>query len=135
MRDETGGHGADVILDMVGGDYIERDLKAAALEGRIVQIAFLKGSKVEVDLMRLMMRRLTLTGSTLRIQSTEAKARMAKAIEERIWPLVAAGKVKPVIDSTFPLKDAADAHRRIDDAGPYRQDRAGREIGPIRAIA
>ena len=114
VRETTGGHGADVILDMVGGDYIERDLKAAALEGRIVQIAFLKGAKVEIDLMRLMLRRLTLTGSTLRIQSTEAKARMAKAIEERIWPLVAAGKLKPVIDSTFPLKDAAEAHRRID---------------------
>jgi NADPH2:quinone reductase len=114
VRVETGGHGADVILDMVGGDYIERDLKAAALEGRIVQIAFLKGAKVEVDLMRLMLRRLTLTGSTLRIQSTEAKARMAKAIEQRIWPLVAAGKLKPVIDSTFPLKEAAEAHRRID---------------------
>lgn len=114
VRESTGGHGANVILDMVGGDYIERDLKAAALEGRIVQIAFLKGSKVEIDLMRLMLRRLTLTGSTLRIQSTEAKARMAKAIEQRIWPLVAAGKFKPVIDSTFPLKDAAEAHRRID---------------------
>ena len=115
VREETGGHGADVILDMVGGDYIERDLKAAALEGRIVQIAFLKGSKVEIDLMRLMLRRLTLTGSTLRIQSTEAKARMARSIEERIWPLIAEGKLKPVIDSTFKLEEAADAHRRIDD--------------------
>jgi NADPH2:quinone reductase len=114
VRDETGGHGADVILDMVGGDYIERNLKAAALEGRIVQIAFLKGAKVEIDLMRLMLRRLTLTGSTLRVQSVEAKARMARAIEERIWPLIAEGKFKPVIDSTFPLKDAAAAHRRID---------------------
>jgi len=115
VREETGGHGADVILDMVGGDYIERDLKAAALEGRIVQIAFLKGSKVEIDLMRLMLRRLTLTGSTLRIQRTEAKARMARSIEERIWPLIAEGKLKPVIDSTFKLEEAADAHRRIDD--------------------
>ena len=115
VREETGGHGADVILDMVGGDYIERDLKAAALEGRIVQIAFLKGSKVEIDLMRLMLRRLTLTGSTLRIQSTEAKARMARSIEERIWPLIAEGKLKPVIDSTFKLEDAPGAHRRIDD--------------------
>jgi len=115
VREETGGHGADVILDMVGDDYIERDLKAAALEGRIVQIAFLKGSKVEIDLMRLMLRRLTLTGSTLRIQSTEAKARMARSIEERIWPLIAEGKLKPVIDSTFKLEEAADAHRRIDD--------------------
>jgi NADPH2:quinone reductase len=113
-REETRGHGADVILDMVGGDYIDRNLKAAALEGRIVQIAFLKGSKVELDLMRLMMRRLTLTGSTLRAQSDDAKARMAKEIEERIWPLIADGRFKPVIDSTFPLKDAAEAHRRID---------------------
>ncbi len=114
VRETTGGHGADVILDMVGGDYIERDLKAAALDGRIVQIAFLKGAKVELDLMRLMMRRLTLTGSTLRAQSAEAKARMAKAIEERVWPLIATGKLKPVIDSTFKLEDAAGAHRRID---------------------
>jgi NADPH:quinone reductase len=115
VRESTGGHGANVILDMVGGDYIERNLKAAALEGHIVQIAFLKGAKVEIDLMRLMLRRLTLTGSTLRVQSIEAKARMAKAIEERVWPLVADGKFKPVIDSTFKLADAAEAHRRIDD--------------------
>jgi putative PIG3 family NAD(P)H quinone oxidoreductase len=114
VRESTGGHGANVILDMVGGDYIDRDLRAAALDGRIVQIAFLKGSKVEIDLMRLMLRRLTLTGSTLRAQTPEAKARIAKGVEERVWPLVAAGKVKPVIDSTFPLKHAADAHRRID---------------------
>jgi NADPH2:quinone reductase len=115
VRETTGGHGADVILDMVGGDYIERDLKAAALEGRIVQIAFIKGSKVELDLMRLMLRRLTLTGSTLRVQNAEAKARMANAIEERVWPLIDEGRFRPVIDSTFPLKDAAAAHRRIDD--------------------
>jgi len=115
VREVTGGHGADVILDMVGGDYIERNLKAAALEGRIVQIAFLKGSKVEIDLMRLMMRRLTLTGSTLRAQPPEAKARMAEAIEEKVWPLIAEGKFKPLIDSTYPLAQAADAHRRIDD--------------------
>jgi putative PIG3 family NAD(P)H quinone oxidoreductase len=114
VRELTGGHGANVILDMVGGDYIERNLRAAALDGRIVQIAFLKGSKVELDLMRLMMRRLTLTGSTLRAQPPEAKARMAKAIEHRIWPLVAEGKLKPVIDSTFKLEQAAEAHRRID---------------------
>jgi len=115
VREVTGGHGADVILDMVGGDYIERNLKAAALEGCIVQIAFLKGSKVEIDLMRLMMRRLTLTGSTLRAQTPEAKARMAVAIEEKIWPLITQGKFKPVIDSTFDLAQAADAHKRIDD--------------------
>ncbi len=115
VKEVTGGHGADVILDMVGGAYIERDLRTAALEGHIVQIAFLEGSKVEIDLMRLMMRRLTLTGSTLRAQSGEAKARMAKAIEEKVWPLIAAGKLKPVIDSTFKLEDAAAAHARIDD--------------------
>jgi NADPH:quinone reductase len=115
VREATGGNGANVILDMVSGDYVERDLRAAALEGHIVQIAFLKGSKVELDLMRLMMRRLTLTGSTLRAQSLEAKTRMAKAIEQRVWPLIAAGKVKPVVDSTFDLAQASEAHRRIDD--------------------
>ena len=115
VKEATQGHGADVILDMVGGDYIERDLRAAALDGRIVQIAFLKTSKVEIDLMRLMMRRLTLTGSTLRAQSVESKARMARAIEEKVWPLIAEGKLKPVIDSTFSLADASAAHTRIDD--------------------
>jgi len=115
VRAVTDKHGADVILDMVGGDYIERNLRAAALEGHIVQIAFLKGSKVEIDLMRLMMRRLTLTGSTLRAQTPKSKARMAEAIEKTVWPLIAAGKFKPVIDSTFPLDEAAKAHKRIDD--------------------
>ena len=104
VREVTGGNGANVILDMVGGDYVERDLRAAALEGHIVQIAFLKGSKVELDLMRLMMRRLTLTGSTLRVQSPEAKTRMAKAIEQHVWPLIAAGTARPVMDSTFTFK-------------------------------
>ena len=115
VREVTDKHGADVILDMVGGDYVERNLRAAALEGHIVQIAFLKGSKVEVDLMRLMMRRLTLTGSTLRAQTDTAKAAMAETIEERIWPLIAEGTYKPVIDSTYPLTEAAEAHKRIDD--------------------
>lgn len=115
VRVVTGGEGANVILDMVGGDYIERDLRAAALDGRIVQIAFLKGSKVEIDLMRLMLRRLTLTGSTLRAQTPEAKARIAKGVEQSVWPLIAQGKFKPVIDSTFPLIAAVEAHHRIDD--------------------
>jgi NADPH2:quinone reductase len=115
VRDATSGRGANVILDMVGGPYIERDLRVAAEDGTIVQIAFLQGSKVELDLMRLMLRRLTLTGSTLRAQSLEVKARMAKAIEKRVWPLIAEGKIKPVIDSIFPLAHAADAHRRIDE--------------------
>ena len=115
VKEVTEGHGADVILDMVGGDYVERDLRAAAIDGRIVQIAFLKGSKVDIDLMRLMMRRLTLTGSTLRAQSAEAKARIARAVEQHVWPIVAEGKLKPVIDSTFKLENAAAAHARIDD--------------------
>ena len=115
VKEVTEGRGADVILDMVGGDYVERDLRAAALDGRIVQIAFLKGSKVDIDLMRLMMRRLTLTGSTLRAQSAEAKARISRAVEQRVWPLIAEGKLLPVIDSTFRLEDAAAAHARIDD--------------------
>ena len=115
VKEATAKHGADVILDMVGGDYIERNIRAAALEGHIVQIAFLKGSKVEVDLMRLMMRRLTLTGSTLRAQTDATKAKMATVIEERIWPLITQGKYKPVIDSIYPLAEAARAHRRIDD--------------------
>ena len=115
VREVTAKHGADVILDMVGGDYVERNIRAAALEGHIVQIAFLKGSKVEIDLMQLMMRRLTLTGSTLRAQTDATKAAMAMAIEERIWPLIAERKYRPVIDSTFKLTEAAEAHKRLDD--------------------
>ena len=115
VKEVTERHGADVILDMVGGDYIEKNIHAAALEGHIVQIAFLKGSKVEIDLMRLMMRRLTLTGSTLRAQTDETKAKMATVIEEKIWPLIEEGKYKPVIDSVYHLTEAADAHKRIDD--------------------
>ncbi|MFD0986483.1 NAD(P)H-quinone oxidoreductase [Methyloligella solikamskensis] len=115
VKEITDRHGADVILDMVGGDYIEKDIHAAATEGRIVQIAFLQGSKVEVDLVRLMMRRLTLTGSTLRAQSDQAKAEMARAIETAVWPLVEDGKLGPVMDSTFDLEDVAEAHKRIDD--------------------
>ena len=126
VKDETGGHGADVILDMVGGDYIERNLRAAALDGRIVQIAFLKGSKVEIDLMRLMMRRLTLTGSTLRAQSAEAKARMARAIEEQ---RLAADRRRQgqAGDRTRASSwtDAAAAHRPHRRPRAYRQDRAG----------
>lgn len=115
VKEATQGHGADVILDMVGGAYVEKNLRAAALDGRIVQIAFLEGSKVDIDLMRLMLRRLTLTGSTLRAQSPEAKAHIAAGIEAKVWPLIEAGKLKPVIDSAFPLTEAAAAHTRIDD--------------------
>jgi putative PIG3 family NAD(P)H quinone oxidoreductase len=110
VKEATGGRGADVILDMVGGAYIEKNYQAAAIDGRIVNIAFLQGSRVEVDYIRLMMKRLTHTGSTLRAQSVEAKARIAAELESKIWPLLANGKCRPLIHARFPLVDAADAH-------------------------
>ena len=106
--------GADLILDMVGGSYLPRNIKALADEGRLVQIAFLQGAKVEVNFAEVMMRRLTITGSTLRPQSDLAKAALAVALEAQVWPLLAAGRVAPVMDSEFPLDRAADAHRRIE---------------------
>ncbi len=114
VKEATGGHGADVILDMVGGSYIERNFAAAASDGRIVQIAFLGGAKAEVNFMRLMLKRLTLTGSTLRARAIEVKGGIAGALEEKVWPLIEAGKVKPVMDQTFPLEKAADAHARME---------------------
>jgi NADPH2:quinone reductase len=113
-KQATGGRGADLILDMVGGDYVDRNYDAAALEGRIVQIAMQKGAKVTVDLRRLMLKRLTHTGSTLRARPVAEKAAIARALEAKVWPLLSAGKVKPVIDSTFPLAKAADAHARME---------------------
>jgi NADPH:quinone reductase len=110
----TDKRGADVILDMVGGDYVARNLQAAARDGRIVIIAFLKGSKVEVNLLPIMLKRLTLSGSTLRIRSVEEKAEIARALEEHIWPHLAAGRIRPVIHETFALSDAAAAHRLMD---------------------
>ncbi len=110
----TGGHGANVILDMVGGDYIERNYEAAALDGRIVQIAFLGGFKATVNFTKLMVKRLTHTGSTLRPRSNADKAKMVAAIEDKVMPLIRAGKVKPLMDSQFPLVKAADAHRRME---------------------
>jgi NADPH:quinone reductase len=118
----TDGKGADVVLDMVGGDYIERNYEAAAVEGRVVQIAFLRSPKATVDFLRIMLKRLTHTGSTLRARSSPDKAAIARAVETNVLPLVAAGKVKPLIDSTFPLADAAAAHARME---------AGRHIGKI----
>jgi NADPH:quinone reductase len=106
----TDKHGADVILDMVGGDYVGRNFKVAARDGRIVNIAFLQGSKVEINLMPLMLKRLTLTGSTLRPRSVEEKAEIARALEEHMWPHIAAGRIRPVIHQTFPLREAAKAH-------------------------
>jgi putative PIG3 family NAD(P)H quinone oxidoreductase len=113
-REATGGHGIDVTLDMVGGDYTERNIIAAAEDGRIVQIATLGGADVKINVARLMVKRVTLTGSTLRPRTRAVKAGFARAIEDRVWPLVEAGKIKPIIDSTFPLASAADAHRRME---------------------
>jgi NADPH2:quinone reductase len=106
----TGDKGADLILDMVGGDYIPRNYEAAAVEGRIVQIAFQRDPKVTVDFRRIMLKRLHHTGSTLRARAVPDKAAIAKAVEDNALPLIVAGKVKPIIFKTFPLKDAAGAH-------------------------
>lgn len=108
--------GADLILDMVGGPYIQRNLKALADDGTLVQIAFLQGPKVELNLVQLMTRRLTMTGSTLRPQSDLAKARIADDLRKNVWPLIAAGKVVPVMDEEFALEDAAAAHARMESS-------------------
>ncbi len=106
--------GANLILDMVGGDYIPRNIKALADEGRMVHIAFLTGPKAEVNFAQIMARRLSVTGSTLRPQSDLAKARIASELREKVWPLLAAGRLAPVMDSEFPLDQAADAHARME---------------------
>lgn len=114
VKNLTGERGADVILDMVGGEYVERNIKTAALDGRIVNIAYLQGSRVALDLMPVMLKRLTLTGSTLRPQPPEMKAAIASALETRVWPLLAGGKIQPLIHATFPLEQAAEAHRLME---------------------
>jgi NADPH2:quinone reductase len=112
----TGGRGADVILDMVGGDYVARNYEAAAEQGRIVQIAFLKDSKVTLDLRRLMMKRLVHTGSTLRPRSVEEKAAIARSLEEKVWPLLRQGRCKPVIHAVFRLEDVPKAHALMESS-------------------
>ena len=112
----TDGRGADVVLDIVGGDYIERNYEAAAVEGRILQIAFQSSPRATVDFRRLMLKRLTHTGSTLRARAIADKAAIARAIETKVLPLIAAGRVRPVIDSTFALRQAAGAHSRMDSS-------------------
>jgi NADPH2:quinone reductase len=114
VKEATGDRGADVILDMVGGDYLMRNLDAVAEEGRIVQISTLAGPKTSIDLRRIMMKRATLTGSTLRNRPVKFKAGLARAIEEAVWPIVKQGRYKPVIDSLFPFDRVVDAHKRID---------------------
>ncbi|WP_315783507.1 MULTISPECIES: NAD(P)H-quinone oxidoreductase [unclassified Bradyrhizobium] len=114
VKEATGGKGANVILDMVGGDYIERNYDAAATDGRIVQIAFLGSAKATVNFVKLMVKRLTHTGSTLRPRSNADKAAMVAAIEAKVMPLLREGRIKPLMDSTFPLADAAKAHARME---------------------
>ena len=116
------GKGVDVILDMVGGGYIERNIKALAADGRLVNIAYLRGSKAEIDFLPVMLKRLTITGSTLRPQTVERKGTIAGALQELIWPLIASGSIKPVIHATFPLAEAAEAHRLME---------SGNHIGKI----
>ena len=108
--------GANLILDMVGGDYVARNLRALAEEGRLVQIAFLQGSKAEINFAPLMLKRQTITGTTLRPQSDLAKARIADSLREHVWPLLDAGRIGPVMDSEFALEDAAQAHARMESS-------------------
>ena len=109
--------GADVILDMVGGDYVQHNLNCLNRFGRLVMIAFLKGSRVEVDLMGLMLKRQTLTGSTLRSRSDEEKAEIARAVHTHVWPWIKSGQVRPLVDQTFALDDVSKAHARMDEGG------------------
>ena len=122
VKTATAGAGANVILDMVAGDYVERNYDAAAVDGRVVQIAVLGGAKATVNFAKLMVKRLHHTGSTLRPRSNADKAAMVAAIEARVMPLLREGRVRPVMDSTFPLQKAADAHRRME---------SGEHIGKI----
>ncbi len=110
----TTGRGVDMVLDMVGGPYTERNLRSLAVEGRLIQIAFLEGSQITADFRTLMARRLTWTGSTLRPQSLEAKSAIAQELRHKVWPLLEAGHVRPLIYSTFPLSQAAQAHERME---------------------
>ncbi|MBW2429267.1 MAG: NAD(P)H-quinone oxidoreductase [Deltaproteobacteria bacterium] len=116
LKEATDGQGVDVILDMVGGDYVARNLELAAMDGRIVSISFLKGSRVEIDMMHILRKRLIITGSTLRPRSAEAKAGIAQNLRAQVWPLIESGEIKPLIAARFPLTDAAEAHRLMESS-------------------
>jgi putative PIG3 family NAD(P)H quinone oxidoreductase len=116
IKDATAGRGVDVILDMVGGDYIQRNISVLAVEGRIVYIAFLRGSQAEVNLLPLMLKRGILTGSTLRARSVEQKGAIAAALRRQVWPLLDQGKIRPSIYRTFPLDQAGEAHRLMESS-------------------
>lgn len=116
VREATAGRGVDLVLDIVGGDYVARNLAVLAEEGRLIQIAFLKSSKVELDLMQVMRRRLTITGSTLRPRSPEEKGAIARQLAEKVWPLFEDGTIKPVIHAVFSLERASEAHRMMEES-------------------
>jgi NADPH2:quinone reductase len=122
VRQFTDNKGVDVILDMIGGDYLPGNLKSLANDGRLVQIAVQHGAKAEVDLLQIMLKRLTLTGSTLRARDDLFKQQIARKLQEKVWPLLSSGKIKPVIDSVFDLDEAAKAHNRLE---------SGQHIGKI----
>jgi NADPH2:quinone reductase len=114
IRAQTEGKGVDVTLDMVAGTYVARNLEIAALEGRVVMISLLGGSRAEINMSMILTKRLTLTGSTLRSRTVAQKAEVAEAVRKNVWPLLAAGRVRPVIHATFPLAEAAEAHRLME---------------------
>lgn len=116
VKEATAGRGVDLILCMVGGDYVPRNLEALAVDGRLVQIAWLAGAKITADFTKLMTKRLTWTGSTLRPRSVAEKGQIARALEAKVWPLIEAGEVRPIIHRTFPLARAADAHRLMESS-------------------
>ena len=108
-------NGIDVVLDMVGGDYFQKNIQLMATEGRLVQIAIQQGYRTELDLRNLLMKRIYLTGSTLRPRTVDQKAEIALELEQKVWPLLGSGKIKPVIHSTFPLSKASDAHQLMEE--------------------
>jgi len=116
VKEATGGSGVDVILDMIGGSYAERNQQALAVEGRLVQIGIMEGSKITLDLLQMMVRRQTITGSTLRARSVADKAAIARLVQEKVWPLIEAGSIRTVIDRTFPLAEVAAAHRLMESS-------------------
>ncbi|MBM3776943.1 MAG: zinc-binding dehydrogenase [Acidimicrobiia bacterium] len=123
VRRATGGRGVDLILDIVDGNYVNRNLRALAPGGRLVQIGFQQGASATIDLWPILSRRLSVTGSTLRSRSAEEKGAIAAAVRQEVWPLLERGEIAPVIDSTFPLECAGDAHRRIESG-----DHAGKIV-------
>ena len=116
LKEATDGQGVDVILDMVGGDYVARNLELAAVDGRIASISFLRGSQVEIDMMQILRKRLTVTGSTLRPRSAEAKAGIAEKLRAQIWPLIESGEIKPLIAARFPLADVVESHKLMESS-------------------